>query len=654
VLALILRLAYLIESTTNPTFFEPIMDASDYDDLARRILDGQPALTPLFWQPAFYPLFLAGTYALTNSSILAAKLIQMALGALTCVLTYRLGAKLFDHRVGVLGGVLTCFCGPLFFYEGELLATGWAAFWSVMLVSSLIRVAESRGWVAALGLGLVGALSVVTRPTFLPVWLAGCAWILIVAIRSRQSWRVIARTVGCVAAGFVLVAVPVGLLNHSAQDGHFGILPASGGINLYIGNNPDAEETYLYRPGPDWTAMMARPEQAGHTEGMWDEQEYFYDEAFAYIRGHPGDFLRGLVYKSIQFFSARELPRSVDVYSFRPWSWMLSGLVWKAGGWGFPFGLLFPLAVVGMIHSARRIPAPVWLLMVLYSLAVILVFPAARYRVPLLPIVCLLAAAGCFGLLTAARAPGRLRLTGYVVLAVGVAVLISLPGPFPAESVNCAKEIHQFLGNRFSTNGRPDEAIGAYREALVYAPRDPDIHAKLAEALINEGDVDGAIHHYGESLQSRPDSALNHACLGVALGQKGDFPRAIHHYRRAIELDPQFAKVYVNLGAALEQTGQVDEAITAYRTSIGLDPGEPAVHYNLGLALASRGDTRDAIRSFQRSLELDPGNADAWYKMGISYFDLGDYARADASFRKVLDLRPGDPQAAEMRRRISR
>ncbi len=651
-LALVVRLVYLLESTSNPTFNEPIMDASDYDDLARCILDGQTPHTPLFWQPVYYPLFLACVYRVTGASIFAAKLLQIIVGSVTCVLTYRFAARVFDRRTGVLAGILTCLCGPLIFYEAELLATGWAAFWSVVLVALLVRVAEARRWPIAVALGACGGLSVICRPTFLPVFVVGCVWTVVAGVRVRQPVLAVAWKSIAVVAGFVAVALPVSVWNLRSTD-HFGMLPSTGGINLYIGNNPNAEETILYRPGREWRALMALPKEHGYTDGMWDEQRYFYGRARQYMREAPAEFLAGLAVKGIQFFSARELPRSVDIYSFRPWSWLLNGLVWKVDHhFGFPFGVLMPLAVVGLVHHARRVPAPIWLLLLLYPLAVILVFPAARYRVPLLPVFCMMASAGCFALVSVARAAAWRRWWAYAVGVLVTMLLISVPGPFRAEQDNYAAELRQFLGNRLFEEKRFDDAVVAYRDALAYAPEDPDVHGKLAEALAALGQVDGAIHHYKRSLAGRPDSATNHACLGTLYAQKGEFSQAIEHYREALRIDPDYAKVYSNLGVALQSSGQLDAAIGAYRTALRRDPDEPVVHYNLGAALDARGDLDGAIASFRRALTLDPDNVEALFGLGRALAKQGRHAEAEVALRKVLQLRPGHADAQRLLRRI--
>jgi hypothetical protein len=76
IFGLVVRILYLFESSGNPTFLSPIIDSNYYDRSAhdlvlKGLLSGQ-----LFFQSFLYPLFLAGVYALTGSSIFWAKIFQ--------------------------------------------------------------------------------------------------------------------------------------------------------------------------------------------------------------------------------------------------------------------------------------------------------------------------------------------------------------------------------------------------------------------------------------------------------------------------------------------------------------------------------------------------------------------------------------------------
>ena len=153
-LALAVRLVYLYQSSANPSFNCPVIDSETYDNIARALAGGQGMSDKFFWQSFFYPFFLSIVYYLGSPSVLLAKIVQAILGSLTCVLTYQLGKKIFNHKIGIAAGIITCLYGPMIFFDGELVAACWAGFWAVVLMLLLIKCASkfSIGLYALLGL----------------------------------------------------------------------------------------------------------------------------------------------------------------------------------------------------------------------------------------------------------------------------------------------------------------------------------------------------------------------------------------------------------------------------------------------------------------------------------------------------------------------
>jgi protein O-mannosyl-transferase len=111
-------------------------------------------------------------------------------------------------------------------------------------------------------------------------------------------------------------------------------------------------------------------------------------------------------------------------------------------------------------------------------------------------------------------------------------------------------EAHARLGLVLSKEGRLDEAIQQYREALRLKPDDADAHYDLANALYRKRLWDEAIAEYQEDLRLNPDDFSGHGNLGVALFQKGCVDEAIHQFQEALRLNPDYAEARKNLDTA--------------------------------------------------------------------------------------------------------
>ena len=533
VLAVVLRLLYLLDSADSPTFGTPIIDSETYTDLARTALASGRLTLGFLWQPFFYPAFLVTAFALGGESLLVVKLFQVLIGGATCILIYHVATRFLSSSWALVAGLIAAAYGPLIFYDGELLGTSWETFWAPAIILCLLDARSSpapRLWIR---FGLVAGLSILTRPTYLPfIAISSADALLALARKAGVPGPRLLATGGAFLLATLLPLLPVSMLSHRLT-GSWSVLPYSGGINLYIGNNPAMAETIALRPGRQWEDITRLAERHGIPPGR-ESSSFFTSRVYAYARTQPLAFARGLLAKSVQLVSSRELPRNVSIYAQRAWSPLLGALVWQIGPFGFPFGLLFPFALLGLRRIHPRISDPLAAFLILYSAAVILVFPSDRYRMPLIPALIVCATAGLESLCAAWRARTRLSVAARLAAVVAVAALISLPGPFPQERAPYRAEMHYIVGVRQSRLGHYDEARRNFEQAI--------------------------------SIQ--PDHAGAHNSLGGAFNRLGRTADAIEQLQTAIRLDPDFDLAVDNLGALLVSQRQSEQARILFRTAL--------------------------------------------------------------------------------------
>jgi tetratricopeptide (TPR) repeat protein len=642
-LAMVVRFFYLYQSSANPTFNAPIVDAQGYDYRANELIGSKGLTEDFFYQQILYPFFLAAIYFVSGSSILFAKIIQSLFGGLTCVLTYYLGARILDRRAGILAAVFTALYGPLIFHEAELVTEGFATLWSAALILLVLKIKELKNlWVYFLA-GVCGILAVLTRPNFLPIVTAFAVWLVVLLYRSGIRWQKTLAVCGTLLAGFAAVAVPVALLSHHVT-GHFAILPPTGGINAYIGNNPDFAAGTV-RPGISWERINDLAVRGSTSRDAWDKQRFFYAKTKEYILTRPWSFLKGLAYKTVQFFSSREMPGNVDVYIFTQWSPLLNILLWKQDGFGFPFGVLLPLALIGLVIFRRRTPVPILIFLVIYPITVIWAHVESRYRVPMIPVLAVYAAAGCLAMYDMMWQGRWKRAFIFTCCICFVAFLSSIAGPFDEEKFNYKAEMYLGVATYNEMHGKTDEAISNYQKALALNPTYSEAYSGLAKNLYQKGQFDKAAEDYRAALKFDPNNYIAHCGLGAALFRQGKFDDALAQFNEALRIKPDYALAHINLALEFERQGRDDEALNQFNDALRIDPSDALAQEKTGMILARQGKVPEAINHFQNALKLNPDLPKVREALGVALVISGRPAEAMAQFHKALELQPANADA---------
>jgi len=580
--ALIVQTVYLVENRSDPTFSRPIVDAQVYHDAASRWADGGRLSEGAFWQPPLFPAFLGCIYKLTGPSVPAARAVLAGLAVLSCLLVWRLGCRLYSNAVGLVAGVMLAVYGPFVFFSTRLVPVGLAVFLNLLGLTLLVGALDRPVWYRWLTLGLCTGAAIATVPNSAVLFLLAAGWLVASGIRSGK-WQPAFAHMLAVGLGVIVVIAPVTIRNYCVS-GELVILSTNGGINLYIGNNPESDRTTAIRPGEHWRRLDREANEAG-ADSDADRSAYFRREVLRYATSQPLDFTRGLVRKAGRIISAREIPRNIDIYVHREFSRLLEMLIWHARFFSFPFGLLAPLAVVGFIVSgrlaARQATAGrtgsrlLMVFVVAYAASVVLFFVSARYRLPVAAVMTIPAAAAIVWLIDQVRYRDRLITPAKIRWVVTLAFLVTL-----------------------AVVNRP-----------IAAPTDGvDFHAEMcafvAHSHLQQGDAELAQENARRALDADPQCAFAHIVLGDCLMNKGDWAGAEASYRRAIESDPDSAEARRLCGQVVLSLDRPREAVSLLQEAVGTDPYAAETHAALAFALTKAGKSDQAVEHFRRADEL--------------------------------------------------
>ena len=631
--AFALRLLYIFQSQRSPFYDFPLVDAKAYTQAAAAMALGHFGDQP-FWQPPLYPHFLGALYALFEPSFTLPRLVQAALGATLCLLIFRLG-RVFSPAVGYLAAGLAACYGPFIFFEAELLPPALALVLNLLALWALLWAVEGRSRRLLLPGFLFGlaALCVANVLAFVPVAALWLVWV-------RRG-----RLVGVAALllGTALAVAPVTLRNYYVS-GDWVLISYNAGLNFYIGNNAQYGETVAIQPGPAWLELTARPRvEAGVTQPS-AQSRFFFAEAWDFIRHQPFAYLKLLLYKLYLFWHGDEIGRNQDLYFAREYAPLLQVLLWKYGV-AFPFGLLAPLALVGLGLSYRngllRRPEPLLLALFAgaYMLTVVAFFVSARYRLPVIPILLMFAAYGGRELyLLWRRGAYRDLLVG-----CGAAFLLAVACNFRVGAMNVEGDAHTHyrLGYVYEKKGLPINAIAAYEKALTL---DPDIkwaRFNLASLYARSGEYNRAVAGYGEFIRRFPEVTRARLALGNVYLRTGRYAEAIAAYEGLLGTkDADAADLYGRLGYAHAQLGQLKQAAVAYEKLAAAKPDSLQARLQLG-ELYEQLKRLDAARAeYRQILAADSLHAAARYRLARLLFFADQAEEAKAHLQQVIVRNP--------------
>jgi len=364
-----------------------------------------------------FPLMLSGVFAVAGEGLLLPHLLNCFFGALAVVLGYLLCLRLGgDSRTALVAALAMMLYPGLIVYSALLQTESLFIlfFLAVFILSS--RLLEQHSNMTSVMLGLVSGLAALTRAVFLgflPVLLLSILW-----IGKKRDQRML-RPVLISLLTFCIVVLPWTIRNFLVHDT---VVPIStwAGKSLLIGNNPYATGTWSVNPGFNtWL------EEQMHMRGVADPSllnevqvsELSGTIAFNYIASHPIHALE-LAVKKLHMFWIYPVTHSD---SYVP----LQALAVSAD---FILLLGVALGLVAFSHERFNLILILGAILV-FSLTHIVLHAEARYRLPLVPLLCIFFGIGLSSVLRKEGLAGMLsRGKAKIVFSGMVCVLMTVYG----------------------------------------------------------------------------------------------------------------------------------------------------------------------------------------------------------------------------------
>jgi len=555
---------YIAEMADHPFFNYPLVDSKTYHQQAEDIRQHGWLGREAFWQAPLYPYFLAFCYHFITVKFFDIRVIQAVLAAISAVLLYRIGRRKVGAGVAVGAAMACAFYGPLVFFNVEMLAPVLIVLFYMLMALALDRAfgggtdcqsvppgrdaratrAKLVWWPVA---GVLNGLAALAHGLGLLIAPLVCIYGLFGRPMRSVPWGLRSLAVVLFLVGTAIPIVPVTARNYIVSK-QWVLISYNGPINLFIGNHPKYDEMVGLRPGLEWGSLTRSLDELGIGRTIGDSTRYFMRGFWANLRQHPAAVARVWLKKVFLFFNADEIKRNYPIYPMRDNSRLLWALLWKwpgPGGWigfGFPFGLVLPLAVAGWWDLRRRgiRLIAVEAIMAGHLLANLVFFICSRYRVPLAPFFLLYAAAGVRWLLVERMWQARALRQHWRPLAAMLAIFL-------------------FSNARLKPMDNRED-LAEYEFNLGYVSH-------------QTGEYPEALESYLAALEDNPNFTEAHFFLGILYQDHLSEPRrALEQFDWVLARDPGNMTVMYNKAISLDSLGARSAALQILRTLVENDP----------------------------------------------------------------------------------
>ncbi|MDP3501851.1 MAG: tetratricopeptide repeat protein [Myxococcales bacterium] len=168
-----------------------------------------------------------------------------------------------------------------------------------------------------------------------------------------------------------------------------------------------------------------------------------------------------------------------------------------------------------------------------------------------------------------------------------------------------AAEVLDALSGFYDRQGRQQESIRLFSEALTKSPKDEPLLFALAAALERRGEWKRAVDTMRLVLEQSPTNTAAMNFIGYTLADRGgDLEEAERLVGKALEARPDSAAYLDSAGWVAYRRGQFDRAVDLLERAVAESPDEPTLLEHLAEACAKAGRKQRAEAVLKHAVQL--------------------------------------------------
>jgi len=545
-LASALRFYALFDLKKTVYFDSLIVDERVYHAWAKSLAEGTFESGTVYEFAPLPAYLMAFVYKIMSPNFQYVRLMNIFLGALTCLFVYLIGRELKDRSAGLIACLAAALYEPFIFYSIVPLKTSLVLFLFAWTVYLFVAILGKISFIRVLFLGATAGLLINTRPNFIVIIPFLPLFVVWGLYKTGASLKTMTITLALYVLGFSLAVSPFVIRNYKVA-GQFVLTTTQTGRNLYYANNLHNRDPY-YRPVP--FASSVPTEQAvqftieagrrlNKRMSPKEASSYWTHEVLKTALEHPGAFSWKLIQKTLVLFNRFE---AGDHYHIDFLSRFITFFQWPL----LPFWLIFPLGMAGMLLNLSGSGKSRYLCLVfcLYALTLVIFYSSARLRLPLLIILIPFAVIGSLDMLACLKRTEfkKAALHSSIILLFLITAFLPLRG---TGDLTAYYNTHALI---LDGKGRKAEAIAYWEES---------------------------------SRMDRPYSAYANLFLAGRFYGRGDRRKADIFLNKIPDSSFAASAKYGLIGDLRVHEGKIDKAIAAYEKSLSINSGQLRIRREL-------------------------------------------------------------------------
>ncbi len=614
--ALIVRLIYLYYYSKSPFWAMLTVDNYYHHHWAEVLASGELFGGTTYFRAPGYPFLLGFMYFIFGSSIWVGRIVGLCIGLASVSMTFVISRTAFNRRTAIIATIIHALYPICIYFDYELLLDPFFTLLLQIAVYCFLLTFRSNNLRLVVISGSFFGFASITRPTALVV--AGIATLFLIWYYDASGlWL---KRIVLFLFGIALCIAPITVRNLVVAEDPV-LIASQGGINLYLGNNPDANGVSAVMPMPlgyNWRIKqieLIAEKDMGFRPKPGDLSSYWLGKATAWAVAHPTDFLTLFAKKIVYSFSNKEISNNRDLQQhFRAFG-VLDYIP-------LSFGLLLPFSLLAILmgwQKHREIKFLTFTILT-YLFAGAMFFFSSRFRLPILPFIFVLTGYA-FSVLRDIKGYKRSIAISIVMVSFAIGLFSFFP-PVTPPATN-APQFELAQAKHYFNKGEYRKALRFAHSALSVDSSYVDVNLTIGSCYFRLGLIDSALAYYEKELRLYPQRSQAYTNLASLLLTQENPEVAIEIARRALDIEPSSIDANLIQLRAMSTLPQYDPSDffehvrragerTEYDLQVMMEGGvllTNHVNYDRALAILN-----DALKTTRPPIETDDNAFDQLYR----------------------------------------